>query len=246
MWWDWPPQRRKSVKQQRWLTADDFARVQHGEMPRLDPPSVAIHHRVRLRNAVSRATDSAGAGGELFEVPYSHLGDSDESDAHLTVFARTRDDGATTLLLEALDLLGRTGYGADASVGHGAFDVDPSPQPCPEFDNVPGAGGFVALSTFQPAAHDPVHGWWRAFVKYGKLAPELHAHAVCKRPQVMLEPGACFRTGDAPKAFYGAAIGPDRLLDQQASTALAAIGVHPVQAAFTLAVPIKWQNSPLS
>ena len=47
------------------------------------------------------------------------------------------------------------------------------------------------FTTFQPATDDPQHGWWRAFVKYGTLAPELYAHAIFKRPQVMLEPGAC-------------------------------------------------------
>ena len=79
-------------------------------------------------------------------------------------------------------------------------------------------------------------------VKYGKLAPELHARAVFKRPQVMLEPGACFRTGDAPKPFYGRPIGPDRLLSKDARESLAAAGVHPVQAAFALAIPIVWQD----
>ena len=155
---------------------------------------MTIRDCVRLRNSVARATDSAGERGELFEVPYSDLSAPDEREAHLTTFARTTGAGAA-MLLEALEMLGRTGYGADASVGHGAFDVEPDLLSCPELDDVAGAGGFVALSTFQPAAGDPVEGFWRAFVKYGKLAPELHPHAVFKRPQVMLEPGACFRTG---------------------------------------------------
>ena len=44
--------------------------------------------------------------------------------------------------------------------------------------------------------------WW-AFVKYGKLAPELHSHAVFKRPQVMLEPVPLSHRGALPKPFYG-------------------------------------------
>ena len=87
-----------------------------------------------------------------------------------------------------------------------------------------------------------MEGFWRVFVKYGKLAPELHAHAVFKRPQVMLEPGACFHTGDAPRPFYGGPIGPDRLLSNDARESLAAADVRPVQAAFALAVPIVWQD----
>ena len=93
-----------------------------------------------------------------------------------------------------------------------------------------GADGFISLSTFQPAPTDPSDGFWRVFVKYGKLAPEFHGSAVFKRPQVMLEAGACFHTRHRPKPFYGGAIGPERLLSDDARSALAAVDVHPVQA----------------
>ena len=241
LWWDWPPERRKLVKRTRWLNASDFSRVQRREKPLLDAPHVTVRDYVRLRNSVSRITNSAGERGELFEIPYSDLSAPDSRDAYLTIFTRTTGEGAD-ILLEALEMLGRTGYGADASVGHGAFDLEPDLLPCPELDDVVGADGFVALSTFQPAASDPVEGFWRIFVKYGKLAPELHHHALFKRPQVMLEPGACFRTGDPPKPFYGGLIGPDRLLSMDGRKSLAATGVHPVQAAFALAAPIVWQD----
>ena len=243
LWWDWPAEQRKAVKRTRWLSVDDFSRVQRGVMPRLEPPAVTIVDHVRLRNAVSRATNSAGDHGELFEIPFSDLSRAGDSEAHLTVFARIRA-GATgeAMLVDALEMLGRTGYGADASVGHGAFEIDLGLTPCPEFDDVQGAAGFIALSTYQPAVRDPGEGFWRAFVKYGKLAPELHGAAVRKRPQVMLEPGACFRTDGAPKPFYGGPIGPDRLLSRPARESLAAVDVHPAQAAFALAVPIVWHQ----
>ena len=241
VWWEWPPEQRKHVKHVRWLSDADFSRVQRGRAPRLETPRATVHDHVRLRNSVSRATNSAGERGELFEVPFSDLSTSCNAESHLTIFARTTGDG-DTMLRDSLEMLGRTGYGADATVGHGAFEVDPDLTTCPELDDIPVADGFVALSTFQPVTHDPVEGFWRTFVKYGTLAPELHAKAVFKRPQVMLEPGACFRTEGEPKPFYGGPIGPDRLLSPQARQSLAAVGVHPVQAAFALAVPIVWQG----
>lgn len=242
LWWDWRPEQRKLVKQTRWLSTDDFSRVQHGKMPLLETPCVTTQDHVRLRNAVSRATNGAGDRGELFEVPFSDLSRSGDAEAHLTIFARAAGEGGQAILMEALELLGHTGYGADASVGQGAFEIDRTLMPCPELDQVPGADGFVALSTFQPRAGDPGEGFWRVFVKYGKFAPELHGDAIHKRPQVMLEPGACFRTGGAPKPFYGGPIGSERLMSPLARESLAAAGVHPVQAAFALAVPIVWQG----
>ncbi len=238
IWWSWPVEERKKVKKYLWMTKADFCRVQEGRKPNLEDPGISIRDRVRLRNTISRVSNTPGAGGELFEVPFSNLSKSDGS---LTIFARAAN-GGMRILLEALEMLGRTGYGADASVGHGGFGLDGDPKPCPQMDNVPEAGGFISLSTFQPAATDPVEGFWQLFIKYGKLAPEFHATAVFKRPQVMLKAGACFRTKYPPKPFYGAAIGPERLLSKSARQSLAAYGIHPVQAAFGLAVPMIWQG----
>ena len=239
LWWDWPADQRKEVKKRRWLTAADFCRVQRGERPKLEPVSVSVRDHVRLRNTISRATDTAGAGGELFEIPYS---DMNEPGQGLSLYVRATRRGLD-VLMEALQLLGRTGYGADASVGHGGFELLEEPKACPALDDVAGAAGFISISTWQPARNDPVDGLWRVFVKYGKLAPEFHGTAVFKRPQVMLEAGACFRTDGPPRPYYGGAIGPDRLLASADRRALAALDVHPVQAAFGLAVPTRWVST---
>ena len=238
LWWNWPPEKRKDLKKYRWMTMADFCRVQGGKKPNLEDPGILIRNRVRLRNTISRVSNTTGASGTLFEVPFSSLS---KSDGDLTIFARAAN-GGLRILLEALEMLGRTGYGADSSVGHGGFELDGDPTPCPELDNVPRADGFTSLSTFQPAATDPVEGFWRLFVKYGKMAPEFHSIVVFKRPQVMLAAGACFRTKHPPKPFYGAPIGPEHLLSKSARESLAAHGIHPVQAAFGLAVPMIWQR----
>ena len=239
LWWDWPADRRKEVRKHRWLTVADFHRVQRGEQPALERVSVSIRSHVRLRNAVSRVTDAAGGGGELFEVPYSDLNEPGQG---LSIYVRATRRGID-VMMEALELLGRTGYGADASVGHGSFELQGEPRSSSALDDVPGADGFISLSTWQPAPTDPVDGLWRAFIKYGKLAPEFHPTAVFKRPQVMLEAGACFRSGGPPLPFYGGAIGPDRLLASADRESLARLDVHPTQAAFGLAVPTRWLST---
>ena len=237
LWWDWPVEKRKEVKKGRWLTPADFLLVQRGQRPALDPTSVHFRDHVRLRNSVSRITGAAGHDGGLFEVPYSDLS---EPDRGLNIYVRASRSGMKTLM-QALGMLGRTGYGADASVGHGGFELNEGPQPCPELVDVPAADAFISLSTYQPVATDPVDGFWRILVKYGKLAPEFHDTAVFKRPQVMLQAGACFQTGSFPRPYYGGPIGPDRLLAPADRQSLAILGVHPVQAAFALAVPARWQ-----
>ena len=239
--WEWPRERFKEIKNLRWLSGAGFRAAQLGTRPGLeDVPGVDIRNHVRMRNSISRDTNTtSGEGGELFPVSYSDLS---LPGADLTLYARATGAGLG-ILSEALEMLGRTGYGARASTGHGGFEMEEDPVLSSELDDVPDPDGFVSLSTFQPASTDPVEGYWRSFVKYGKLAPELHDAAVFKRPQVMLEPGACFRTDGAPRSFYGNAIGPERLLAPNVREALAHRGVHPVQAAFALAVPMAWKSS---
>ena len=179
---------------------------------------------------------------QLFEVPYSTLSDID---AGLALYARATRDGLR-ILMESLEMLGRTGFGADVSVGHGGFEIREGPVARDDLDDVSNANGFVALSTYQPHPSDPVDGYWRTIVKYGKMAPEFHDSVVFKRPQVMLAPGACFRTSGQPRPFYGRPIGPEDLLGHRDRAALSARGVRPVQAAFVLAVPMRWPSERVS
>ena len=238
---NWAPEEYKTVKKTAWLSSESFGQAQRGRAPALgNTNSPPIEDRFKLRNSISRASDASADTGGLFDALYSELGDS--AGGRLTLYARAAPAGLD-LLTRALETLGRIGYGARASVGHGAFELDGGPAPCSDLDDVPGADGFVSLSTFQPARTDPVDGCWRSFVKYGKMAPEFHSlDAVFKRPQAMLRAGACFRTDGPPRPFYGVPIGADRLLSDKDREELAARGVHPVQAAFALAVPMAWPN----
>ena len=245
---NWRPEKRKEVKKLRQLSPEQFRAAQIGGAVSLDETTdetslVSIKTGIQTRNSIDRTAGTAGAdGGNLFQTPYYHLSDPG---AALTLYIRANDDGMA-ILKEALALLGRTGFGANASIGYGGFEIEGDPVPCPELDDVPNADGFISLSTFQPAPSDPTDGYWRMFVKYGKLAPEfqhIHAQAAFKQPQVMLEPGACFRTGDKPRPFYGNAIGPERLFPRdEVRQALAEHNIAPVQPAFALVVPMAWQK----
>lgn len=238
--WEWSEEERKDIKRLRFLSQNNFRDVQKGLKPGLNmTPSISIERHVLMRNSISRSTDTTVAGDGLFEVSYSKLSDPE---AHLTIYARSNKEGLD-ILVKSLGLLGQTGFGARASTGYGGFEISSDLEPCPELDDVPGADGFVSLSTYQPAASDPVEGYWRSFIKYGKMTSEFHSmNTIFKRPQVMLEAGACFRSNASPKPFYGGVIDTGRLLGDDDRQKLATRGVHPVQAAFALAVPMVWKE----
>jgi hypothetical protein len=155
----------------------------------------------------------------------------------LSVYAQV-EAGSVELLNELFRLLAATGFAADAGVGQG--DVEVAEAAGPFSLNVAGATGWISLSTFQPAPTDPVTGWWRSFIKYGRLGPELPVTSVFKRPQWMLRPGATFFTSAPPREWYGRWIPSTDLLPETTIAELATEQLNPGQPAFALAVPLRW------
>ena len=73
--WEWPRKRFKEVKNLRWLSRAGFRASQLGMRPMLeDVPGLDIRNHVRMRNSISRDTNTtSGDGGELFPVSYSDI-----------------------------------------------------------------------------------------------------------------------------------------------------------------------------
>lgn len=239
---DWPENQRKIVRKARWLTLDIFHQVQTGQTVQFanfvanDP--VLTH--TQTRNQIDRLTDTTGEGGRLFTLPEHWLGDKREvkdGRAYLSVYLRAAD-GFETRLMALFGELAQTGFGADASVGKGQFDLASDLEPMPQLDQVTDPDGAISLSTFQPGENDPADGGWQAFTKFGKLGPDFGLENVFKRPLLMLRPGAFFRTTKAIP-FLGRAIPGKDLLSSDVWQQLQTRNAPVAHLAFGLAVPIK-------
>ena len=131
--WDWRDREPKEIKRRRFLSWCDFRRVQNGLKPDLSDTLVtSVEDHILIRNSLSRSTDTTIDDGGLFEVPYSRL---NNAEASLIVYART-DDSGLDILMNALRLLGRTGFGARASTGYGGFEISQDPESCSQLDDV--------------------------------------------------------------------------------------------------------------
>jgi CRISPR-associated protein Csm4 len=228
---------QKRIRRVSWLTKQEFQEVQAGRLPQgvfTSDPKEPVQDRVRLRNSIDRGVNSTGLTGTLFEISLHALSKGIEC---LTVYAQV-DANRIDFLTGIFRLLADTGFAADAGVGQG--DVALVEEAAPSSLSVDEPTGWISLSTFQPAPTDPVAGWWRSFIKYGRLGPELPVTSVFKRPQWMLRPGATFFTGAAPREWYGRWIPDTDLLPETTVSELAAENIHPGQPAFALAVPLHW------
>lgn len=109
-----------------------------------------------------------------------------------------------TVLSETVSLMLQLGLGGGKSVGKGAFKLLSFEEY--SFEKPKNANAFIALSNFIPAKSDPIKGFYKTFVKYGKVDREFASSASpYKKPLLFIKSGAMFYDG-SPKEWYGSII----------------------------------------
>lgn len=214
----------KSAKKLKFVTLSQFQDFCSGK--RFELPS-GVHkplvNSITLHNQIDRLSNTTGsAGGGLFEIPEQFA-----TEGLISIYAYVAD-GYEQDLQELFRLMAQGGYGKKRTTGKGAFILKSFEQfngfEQPENSDVT---GFITLSHYVPSKDDPTDGAWRLLVKYGKLGDE---KTFCgnpfKKPLIMLQPGAVFRTSVQNK-WYG------RLVDN-----IAFSDAQPVQYGFCFAVPV--------
>jgi len=202
-----------------------FAALCRGELPELPDAVEPTVTATRLHATLDRRSNTTLDEGGLREETETWL---NSADGALSVYARVKDEW-----VERLETLWRalagSGFGKKKSAGKGAFDyIEMAPAEPPAGVSAP--DGFVSLSHFVPAAGDPTDGDYATLVKQGKLGEGFGlSDNPFKRPLLLLTPGSCFRTGEAPKEWYGRCV-----------TGLAPEHPEAAQLAFCLAVGIRF------
>jgi CRISPR-associated protein Csm4 len=191
-------ERARSRRRAAWATPGEFRKIIQGERLVPEEPAGASLPKQRgtLKNSIDRLTGATPAeGGGLYEFQETFT-------PIVTVYALV-DQYFETTLSRLLEYLAVSGFGKRKTVGYGALAEAPALEPFEGFGSPENPNGFVSLSTFVPARHDPTHGYWNLLVKYGKLGEELaYSENPFKRPVLMLRAGAVF-FDSAVREFYG-------------------------------------------
>jgi len=184
----------KKGKDRYYLSPADFTRVLRGQPIAEGGESAPVVSAAVLKNRIDRTTGTTGAGGELFSF-------DEQRWPAITVYAGIADDFVDSAA-ELFGYLAAAGYGKRKSVGYGSVALRSfAPFAGLPVDDNPNA--FVSLSSFVPAAVDPVNGYWQTRVKYAKLGEEFAVSGnPFKRPFVQLTAGSVFF--DEPvRPWYG-------------------------------------------
>lgn len=216
------PQERKEIRGIEYVSLDDFNCLRKSEKCKLRPiDELVIARTTTPHNAINRLTYTALAEGGVYSL-------EEISIPNVSIYLKVVSEEWKDKVVDLLKKLSKSGYGAKKSIGKGQFSVD-SVEEFTKFGDLKNANGFVTLSNFCPKEQDPNEGFYRIFVKYGKLGEEFtFSGNPFKRPLVMIKSGSVFRTQGTPKEFYG------RIIEDGIAPAKPEV----IQYAYGFAVPV--------
>lgn len=202
--------RLKGYRKRRWIGVDDFLALRDGfSEERLydrwaqsgdDPGGARAPRTERVaRNQIDRLTGrTPETDGLFFQHDTWYPGEG----PHLWVFADPGGLGAERLT-ELLTLVGRLGYGRDASIGRGRFRAEQAEPPAGLFEG--GGNRWMTLSRgiLTPGMEKPRY---RLSTHYGRLGADRATGQASpfKKPLLLVEPGSTFSGDPGP---HGALLG---------------------------------------
>ncbi len=194
----------KELKKLLWLRPKEFESVRKGKIDEHQYTIIKpFKTSVTLHSSINRNTGTTGDEGSLFELE-EYLLDLQESQAEtMTIYLKIQNgyEERVSNLFKELSLMG---FGKKKSIGKGSFEIDGELESCDKFENFSEANGFVSLSNFVPAKNDPTKGFYKTFVKYGKLGGEFtYSMNPFKKPLMMLTAGSAFYVSENIRPFYG-------------------------------------------
>lgn len=208
-------QEGKKLKKISWLTPEQFESARKGQLGIQHGESIkAFKSFTTLHSSINRISGTTGDEGSLFELPEYALESKGLKSETISVYLKIKD-GWEEKVFSLFKDLSLMGYGKKKSVGKGAFEIVGQLEHFDGFNDFDGANGFISLSNFAPAANDPTEGFYKTFVKYGKLGGEFtFSGKPFKKPLMMLTTGSSFYSEGKLKSFYGrmvAGIAPAKL-----------------------------------
>lgn len=234
------PEERKAAKGCRWIPLNTTAL----SLPQLlaaavndqtaygkgrQPDQTSAHH-----NTLNRLTGTTGTGEFApYAMPQTHYAAGQKIDLWC-MLDETRCDAVQ--LRQLLATIGATGFGRDASIGLGKFDVEsiePAVPPAPTF---PTAHWTLAPCAPQGQGFDGEKSHWRVLTRFGRHGGALALGAnPFKNPVLLAAAGAVF----VPQGEF-----TSRLFVGQGLTGVSRAEPATVHQGYAPVLPLQWEAVP--
>ena len=207
------PSERKEEKKKIWIPIGEFHTPVAGwsNIMVTDEKFEAMNS-TRYHNSIDRRTNSTGGDGfDPYDLPQFWYQDGALLNFHI-VYDPDRINKDEIQI--ALQDIGAFGFGQDATIGMGRFDViecnEQAETKLPKYQTSADAWLTLAPSAPQGLQFDSEHCWYRPFVRFGKHGDLGTRYGnPFKKPIMLADTGAVFTPmGDlTPKLYLGQGIG---------------------------------------
>jgi len=217
-------EKSKEMKKSDFLLFEDFKKVIKGE--KIEYASIPKNVKSSLipHNTISRLTNTTLQEGGVYSLEEKFI-------SELNIFIKSSSKEWIDRLEELFFELSKSGFGRKKSIGKGHFTLTKI-ELFDELEYLENPNGFVTLSNFCPAKDDPAEGYYKTFVKYGKLGEEFtFSGNPFKKPLIMIKTGSVFKTDGPPREYYG------RMVEKVSESK-----PEVVQYAYAFAIPIRWPD----
>ena len=205
---------RKALKKRRWLAVGDLALPlpQWQSVARTDAELAPVTERAQPHNTINRQTGTTGTGPF---APYSMSQRWYTTGTRLDVHVAFDDSRLSEDELgAALAYIGATGFGRDASIGLGKFELVAAAKPV-QWYRPAGANRYLTLGPCAPQGLGfcPVRSSWQVLTRFGRHGDAaVQGGSPFKKPLLLAQAGAVFRneTLDPALSFIGQGLGGER------------------------------------
>lgn len=228
-------QKEKKIKGADYVRMEWFYKIRAGETSgfREGLAKEEIHTEWQVKNSVDRdcgMVTKSEEGAHLYAVEEKFLRGDGRLDIYVySVLEKER-------LLSVLSLMLELGIGGKKSVGKGRFsfcNMDKPLEECQELLELPGSNAVMMLSNMLPSRLDPMQGWYKTFVKYGKLDREYAvSDSPFKKPLLFVKSGALFQVREEERReWYG-----------RCAAGVSAEHSDVIASGFTIAIPVFYRE----
>lgn len=188
-------QERKKEKKKKFINIENI--LLNGTADREEMPLVS-HTAEIVRNSISRQT---GTTGDDF-APYSVFETFYDSDTFFHLYVYAKDD-KKELVTQGIELMGKYGFGKDASLGKGRFVI----ENIEEF-SITSGDNCNAVYTLGNCILEGIgcEAYYNLCTRFGKHGGDAGVQNPFKNPIIMAKQGALLFMKDVDKPYVGKAV----------------------------------------
>lgn len=205
---------RKALKKRRWLPVGELFRPlpEWQSVARTDSQLAAVIERAQPHNTINRQTGTTGTGPFApYSMPQRWYGSDSRLDLHVVL-----DDSRLTEdeLSAALAYIGCTGFGRDASIGLGKFELQVTARPV-QWPVPASPNRYLTLGPSAPQGLGfcPVRSSWQVLTRFGRHGDAaVQGGSPFKKPLLLAQAGAVFMPEvlDPHLTFIGQGLGGEQ------------------------------------